>query len=122
MRAPLGPTDRGGAVPTYEYACKKCGEHLEVVQSFHDEPLTVCPSCRGQLRKVFSPVGITFKGSGFYKTDSRSRPKETSGSSSGSSPSTTSPANDAGSSPSKSDSGTSTTSDKGSGGAKAAAS
>ena len=58
-------------MPTYEYACKSCGEHLEVVQSFRDDPLTECPSCNGTLRKVFSPVGIAFKGSGFYKTDSR---------------------------------------------------
>jgi putative FmdB family regulatory protein len=58
-------------MPTYEYACKKCGEHLEVVQSFKDDPLTVCPTCGGELRKVFSPIGIAFKGSGFYKTDSR---------------------------------------------------
>jgi putative FmdB family regulatory protein len=58
-------------MPTYEYRCKKCGEHLEVVQSFSDEPLKVCPSCKGQLQKVFSPVGIVFKGSGFYKTDNR---------------------------------------------------
>ena len=58
-------------MPTYEYRCKKCGEHLEVVQSFSDEPLKVCPNCKGQLQKVFSPVGIVFKGSGFYKTDNR---------------------------------------------------
>jgi putative FmdB family regulatory protein len=58
-------------MPTYEYACRSCGEHLEVVQSFRDEPLTECPHCRGALRKVFSPVGISFKGSGFYSTDSR---------------------------------------------------
>jgi putative FmdB family regulatory protein len=58
-------------MPTYEYACKKCGEHLEVVQSFKDDPLTECPTCGGELRKVFSPIGIAFKGSGFYKTDSR---------------------------------------------------
>jgi putative FmdB family regulatory protein len=59
------------AVPTYEYACKKCGEHLEVHQSFSDPPLTKCPACRGPLRKVFGNIAITFKGSGFYKTDSR---------------------------------------------------
>ena len=59
-------------MPTYEYACKSCGSKLEVVQSFSDEPLTECPSCSGPLRKVFGSVGITFKGSGFYKTDSRS--------------------------------------------------
>src|SRR2546421_11132858 len=58
-------------MPTYEYACKKCDEHVEVVQSFKDEPLTECPSCGGPLRKVFAPVGIVLKGSGFYKTDSR---------------------------------------------------
>ena len=58
-------------MPTYEYACKKCEEHVEVVQSFKDEPLTECPSCGGPLRKVFAPVGIVLKGSGFYKTDSR---------------------------------------------------
>jgi putative FmdB family regulatory protein len=58
-------------MPTYEYACRTCGEHLEVVQSFTDDPLTECPSCKGELRKVFSPVGIAFKGSGFYKNDSR---------------------------------------------------
>jgi putative FmdB family regulatory protein len=67
---PIGSED---ALPTYEYACKACGEHLEVVQSFTDEPLTKCPNCKKkQLRKVFGSIGITFKGSGFYKTDSRS--------------------------------------------------
>ena len=59
-------------MPTYEYACRSCGEHLEVVQSFRDDPLTECPGCKGELRKVFAPIGIAFKGSGFYKTDSRS--------------------------------------------------
>ncbi len=59
-------------MPTYEYACRDCGSHLEVVQSFSDDPLTECPSCTGSLRKVFGSIGITFKGSGFYKTDSRS--------------------------------------------------
>lgn len=58
-------------MPTYEYACTSCGEQLEVVQRFSDDPLTVCPACGGALRKVFSPVGIVFKGSGFYRTDSR---------------------------------------------------
>jgi putative FmdB family regulatory protein len=60
-------------VPTYEYACKSCGEHLEVVQSFKDDALTECPNCKGELRKVFGSIGIAFKGSGFYKTDSRSK-------------------------------------------------
>ena len=59
-------------MPTYEYACKECGEHVEVVQSFKDDALTECPACGGPLRKVFAPVGIVLKGSGFYKTDSRS--------------------------------------------------
>ena len=59
-------------MPTYEYACKACGEHVEVVQSFKDGPLTECAACGGPLRKVFGNIGITFKGSGFYKTDSRS--------------------------------------------------
>jgi len=58
-------------VPTYQYACTDCTDRLEVVQKFTDDPLTVCPSCDGKLRKVFSPVGIVFKGSGFYRTDSR---------------------------------------------------
>jgi putative FmdB family regulatory protein len=58
-------------VPTYEYACAECGERLEAVQKFSDDPLTVCPACGGRLRKLFSPVGIVFKGSGFYRTDSR---------------------------------------------------
>ena len=58
-------------MPTYEYACKACGERLEVVQKFSDDPLHECPACGGQLRKVFQAVGIAFKGSGFYKTDSR---------------------------------------------------
>ncbi|MHB1585040.1 MAG: FmdB family zinc ribbon protein [Acidimicrobiales bacterium] len=58
-------------MPTYEYACTSCGEHTEVVQSFADEPLTECPLCGGTLRKVFGSIGIVLKGSGFYKTDSR---------------------------------------------------
>jgi putative FmdB family regulatory protein len=58
-------------VPTYEYSCTECGERLEAVQKFSDSPLTVCPVCGGRLRKLFSPVGIVFKGSGFYRTDSR---------------------------------------------------
>jgi putative FmdB family regulatory protein len=65
------------SMPTYEYACKACGEHLEVVQSFKDNALTECPACGGQLRKVFGNIGVTFKGSGFYKTDSRSDSRKT---------------------------------------------
>jgi putative FmdB family regulatory protein len=101
-------------MPTYEYRCTDCGEHLEVVQSFSEKPLTECPNCKGQLRKVYSPVGIVLKGSGFYRTDSRSggkggsstpkekeKEKETSTSSSASSSSSSS---DASSTPSKTDS------------------
>jgi putative FmdB family regulatory protein len=58
-------------VPTYQYACTDCGDKSEVVQRFTDDPLTVCAVCGGKLRKVFSAVGIVFKGSGFYRTDSR---------------------------------------------------
>jgi len=58
-------------MPTYDYRCKECGHEFEIHQSFSDDALTVCPVCQGSLRKVFSAVGISFKGSGFYKTDSR---------------------------------------------------
>jgi putative FmdB family regulatory protein len=58
-------------VPTYQYTCTECGEPLEAVQKFTDATLTMCPVCGGRLRKVFSAVGIVFKGSGFYRTDSR---------------------------------------------------
>lgn len=90
-------------MPTYEYACKSCGHRLEVAQKFTDDPLTECPDCEGPLRKVFGNVGITFKGSGFYKTDSRSSSKS---SSSGSDTSSSSSSSDNGSS--SSDSGSST--------------
>jgi putative FmdB family regulatory protein len=60
------------AVPTYQYSCTACGEPLEVVQSFTDDALTECPACGGRLRKLYNAVGIVFKGSGFYRTDSRS--------------------------------------------------
>jgi putative FmdB family regulatory protein len=65
-------------MPTYEYRCKSCGEHVEVVQSFKDDPLTECPACGGTLRKVFGNIGIAFKGSGFYKNDSRTAAKSAS--------------------------------------------
>ena len=60
-------------MPTYEYACRDCGEHLEVVQSFKDDSLTECPACQGSLRKVFSAAGIIFKGSGWHSKDYASR-------------------------------------------------
>ncbi|MGW2785079.1 FmdB family zinc ribbon protein [Streptomyces populi] len=66
-------------MPTYQYQCTECGEGLEAVQKFTDDALTECPNCNGRLKKVFSAVGIVFKGSGFYRNDSR-------GSSSSSSP------------------------------------
>jgi putative FmdB family regulatory protein len=61
-------------MPTYDYACTECGDRTEVVRSFSDAPPTTCTVCGGLLRKVFSPVGIVFKGSGFYRTDSRGKP------------------------------------------------
>ncbi|HYN17810.1 MAG TPA: FmdB family zinc ribbon protein [Actinomycetes bacterium] len=66
-------------MPTYEYACTECGDRTEVVRSFSDAPLTTCTVCGGPLRKVFSPVGIVFKGSGFYRTDSRGKPAKPDG-------------------------------------------
>jgi putative FmdB family regulatory protein len=58
-------------MPTYEYACAACGHEFEAVQSFSDAAITQCPECNGEVRKVYSNVGVVFKGSGFYKTDSR---------------------------------------------------
>ncbi|MBT2235518.1 FmdB family zinc ribbon protein [Nonomuraea sp. NEAU-A123] len=71
-------------MPTYQYACNDCGDQLEVVQKFTDDALTVCPACQGNLRKVFSAVGIVFKGSGFYRTDNRASSAASSASSSSS--------------------------------------
>jgi putative FmdB family regulatory protein len=70
-------------VPTYQYACKEpaCGHRFEAVQSFSDDPIAICPVCEGQVRKVFSAVGVVFKGSGFYRTDSRENAKSSNGSS-----------------------------------------
>jgi putative FmdB family regulatory protein len=70
-------------VPTYQYACTECDAQLEVRQSFTDDALTTCPRCEGRLRKIFNAVGVVFKGSGFYRTDSRSDSKATSGSANG---------------------------------------
>jgi putative FmdB family regulatory protein len=58
-------------MPTYEYACSACGHEFEAIQSFSDAAITECPECKGEVRKVYSNVGVVFKGSGFYKTDSR---------------------------------------------------
>ncbi|MGW3934471.1 FmdB family zinc ribbon protein [Streptomyces phaeochromogenes] len=90
-------------MPTYQYQCTECGEGLEAVQKFTDDALTVCPSCDGRLKKVFSAVGIVFKGSGFYRNDSRgssssSSPAPASKSSGGSSDSKSSTSSDSSSS------------------------
>ncbi|MFD6431298.1 FmdB family zinc ribbon protein [Streptomyces venezuelae] len=82
-------------MPTYQYQCTECGEGLEAVQKFTDDALTVCPNCDGRLKKVFSAVGIVFKGSGFYRNDSR-------GSSSSSTPANASSKSGSGSSSSSS--------------------
>ena len=71
-------------MPTYLYACTACGHELEAVQSFSDDPLTTCPDCGGNLRKLFGNVGVVFKGSGFYRNDSRSSGTSSSGTSDGS--------------------------------------
>jgi putative FmdB family regulatory protein len=62
-------------MPTYEYVCKRCGHLFEIIQSMRDDPLTECPECGGELRKVFAPPAISFKGSGFYTTDHRKKSK-----------------------------------------------
>ncbi len=84
-------------MPTYQYACTECGHEFEAVQKFSDDALTECPSCTGRLRKVFSAVGVVFKGSGFYRTDSRAGASSSS-SSSGSSESSSSSSSDSSSS------------------------
>ncbi|MFE5258495.1 FmdB family zinc ribbon protein [Streptomyces coelicoflavus] len=102
-------------MPTYQYQCTECGEGLEAVQKFTDDALTECPNCQGRLKKVFSAVGIVFKGSGFYRNDSR-------GSSSSSSPASSSKAassSASSSSSSSSDSGSSSSSSSGSGSSSA---
>ncbi|WP_084152329.1 FmdB family zinc ribbon protein [Nocardioides halotolerans] len=103
-------------MPTYQYACTECGHAFEQVQSFSDDALTVCPQCQGRLRKVFNAVGVVFKGSGFYRTDSRGKQtssepaasSEKSTSSSDSSSSSTSTSSDSGSSGSSSSSSSAT--------------
>lgn len=74
-------------MPTYQYACTDCGHELEAVQSFSDDALTTCPECGGGLRKLFGNVGVVFKGSGFYRNDSRSSKSTASGTGSTSTPS-----------------------------------
>lgn len=103
-------------MPTYSYRCTECGTAFDIQQAFTDDSLTVCPNCGGRLRKLFSSVGVTFNGSGFYRTDSRAKPAETSGatSSASASPSTPSTAG-APSTSGSSTSGSSTSSSTGSG-------
>ncbi|MGK5729100.1 FmdB family zinc ribbon protein [Streptomyces sp. URMC 124] len=79
-------------MPTYQYQCTECGEGLEAVQKFTDDALTECPSCQGRLKKVFSAVGIVFKGSGFYRNDSRGASSSSSPAKSSTTSSTTSSA------------------------------
>ncbi|POX57023.1 FmdB family transcriptional regulator [Streptomyces sp. Ru71] len=95
-------------MPTYQYQCTECGEGLEAVQKFTDDALTECPSCKGRLKKVFSAVGIVFKGSGFYRNDSRGSSSSSSPASSKSSSSTSSTSSS--SSSSSSDAGSSSSS------------
>ncbi|WPP30387.1 FmdB family zinc ribbon protein [Streptomyces sp. CL7] len=95
-------------MPTYQYQCTECGEGLEAVQKFTDDALTECPACQGRLKKVFSAVGIVFKGSGFYRNDSR-------GSSSSSSPASSKSPGSSSSSSSSSDAGSGSSSSGSSG-------
>lgn len=95
-------------MPTYEYRCKDCGHELEAQQAFTDDPLTECPACGGSLKKRFGAVGISFKGSGFYKTDSRGSKSSASSSSSTSSTTAESSSSSTASSDSSSSASTST--------------
>jgi putative FmdB family regulatory protein len=79
-------------VPTYSYRCTECDNAFDIQQAFTDDTLTECPVCGGKLRKVFSPVGVTFNGSGFYRTDSRAKTTSTDGSGSSSKPAESAPA------------------------------
>src|SRR4029078_12275886 len=85
----LPSTRRHGAFPTYQYRCTECDHAFEEFQSFTDDALTVCPVCGGRLRKVFNAVGVVFKGSGFYRNDSRGKESSSTGDSSGSHDSST---------------------------------
>ncbi|WJY38796.1 zinc ribbon domain-containing protein [Streptomyces sp. P9-2B-2] len=91
-------------MPTYQYQCTECGEGLEAVQKFTDDALTECPACDGRLKKVFSAVGIVFKGSGFYRNDSRGSSSSSSPAKSASTSGTTSSSDSSSSSSGSSDS------------------
>lgn len=111
-------------MPVYQYACTECGEELEARQSFTDDPLTVCPACSGRLRKVLTAVGVVFKGSGFYRNDSRASAQSGESGGSGESGTTTTTGEKSSSGKPESgststgsgESGSAPTSDKGSGG------
>jgi putative FmdB family regulatory protein len=96
-------------VPTYSYACTDCGNRFDAVQAFSDDALTSCPKCSGRLRKLFGKVGVVFKGSGFYRTDSREPAKSSSVGSSSSSESTSSTSSSSDKSISSSSNGSSST-------------
>ncbi|MFZ8909290.1 MAG: FmdB family zinc ribbon protein [Candidatus Nanopelagicales bacterium] len=106
-------------MPTYQYACNDCGHELEAVQSFSDDALTTCPQCGGRLRKLFGNVGVVFKGSGFYRTDSRSSSSDTAASGTSTSSSTSDTTKSTTASSTKSESATSS-SPSGSSGATSA--
>jgi putative FmdB family regulatory protein len=96
-------------MPTYQYACTECGHSFEQFQSFSDDALTVCPVCDGKLRKLFNAVGVVFKGSGFYRNDSRSTTTSSEPAAASSSSSTSSDSSSSSSSTSDSSKSTSTT-------------
>ncbi|MGV6992267.1 FmdB family zinc ribbon protein [Gordonia amicalis] len=99
-------------MPTYSYACTECDNKFDIVQSFSDDSLTECPQCTGRLRKLFNSVGIVFKGSGFYRTDSRSGSSSSDAASSSSSDSSSSSSSTSGSSSTSSDSSSSSSATK----------
>jgi putative FmdB family regulatory protein len=96
-------------VPTYSYACTECGDRFDAVQAFSDSALTTCAKCNGRLRKLFGNVGVVFKGSGFYRTDSRESAKASTNGSASSSESTSSSSSEKSSSTSSNGSSTSST-------------
>ena len=101
-------------MPTYQYQCTECGNGLEAVQKFTDDALTVCPACNGRLRKIYSAVGVVFKGSGFYRTDSRSSSSSAVGAAKPAAASSTSSSGDSSSSSSGSTGSSSSSSSSGS--------
>lgn len=110
-------------MPTYAYTCTACGHSFDIQQSFSDDALSVCPECSGRLRKIFSAVGVTFKGSGFYRTDSRSGSKSSVPAASKAAAASSSGGSSSGGSSSSSSAGSSTSSSSGgssSGGSSAA--